>query len=60
MVANDAADTLNARGGVLEARLQGEDPDIHQELVDDFEGLAEAVAHITPAEGIVNRVFFGP
>ena len=38
----------------------GEDPDNYQELVDNFEGAAEAVAHITPAEVIVNRVFFSP
>jgi hypothetical protein len=38
----------------------GEDLDNYQELVDDFEGATEAAAHITPAEGIVNRVFFGP
>ena len=60
MVANDAAEALNGRGGVLEACLQGEDPNIHQELVDDFEGATEAVAHITQAKGIINRIFFGP
>ena len=38
----------------------GEDPDNYQELVDDFEGATDAVAHITLDEGIVNRVFFGP
>ena len=40
--------------------LDGKDPDIHQELVDDFEGAADAVAHLTLADGIVNRVFFVP
>ena len=40
--------------------LDGEDPNDYQELVDDFEGATDAVAHITPDEGIVNRVFFGP
>ena len=101
LVAIDAVNALNARGDVLEARLQdvpthvrevalhgirheaavalmiaqvrsghdlcllepgfpdGEDPDIYQELVDDFEGATEAVVHITPVEGIVNHVFFG-
>ena len=39
--------------------LDGKDPDIYQELVDDFEGATEAVVHITPVEGIVNHVFFG-
>ena len=37
-----------------------EDPENYQELVDDFEGVADAVAHVTPAEGIINHVFFSP
>ena len=40
--------------------LDGKDPDIHQELVDDFEGATVAIVHITLAEGIINRIFFGP
>jgi hypothetical protein len=40
--------------------LDSEDPDIYQELVDDFEGNTKARAHITLAKGIVNHVFFGP
>ena len=38
----------------------GEDLDNYQDLVDDFEGAVEAAVHITPAEGIINHVFFGP
>jgi hypothetical protein len=37
-----------------------EEPDIYQELVDDFKEATEAIAHITSAKGIVNIVFFGP
>jgi len=40
--------------------LDGKDPDDYQELVDDFEGAADAVAHRTLAKGVINRVLFGP
>jgi hypothetical protein len=38
----------------------GKDPDDYQELVEDFKGATVAVANITPVEGVVNNVFFGP
>ena len=34
--------------------------DDHHELVDDFDGHANAVVNTTLAEGIVNNIFFGP
>lgn len=39
--------------------LNGEDVDDHQELVIEFEGAADAVAHITPVEGVMNRILLG-
>ena len=40
--------------------LHGEDPNYYQDLVEDFEGDAEAVADITQANEVVNNVFFHP
>jgi hypothetical protein len=37
-----------------------ENLDDNQELVEDFEGVTEAVANITQDEEVMNNVFFSP
>jgi hypothetical protein len=37
-----------------------ENLDDNQELVEDFEGVTEAVANITQDEEVINNVFFSP
>ena len=39
------------------AFLMANDPDMHKELIEDFDDAAAAIVDITPAKGIVNKVF---
>ena len=34
-----------------------DDPDMHQELIEDFDDAAAAIVDITPAQDVVNKVF---
>ena len=33
------------------------DPDMHEELIEDFDDAAAAIVDITPAQDVVNKVF---
>ena len=37
--------------------LMGDDPDVHEDLIKDFEGTAAVVVDIASAQDVVNRVF---
>ena len=34
-----------------------DDPDIHKELIEDFDDAVAAIVDITPAQDVVNKVF---
>jgi len=99
LVANVATDAVNARGSLIDARLQdipvhvqeialhgvrhgasvaltaaqvqtghdlhamevrfpiGNGPEGHEDLIEDFTAVAEAIVDITPAQVVVNKVF---
>ena len=37
--------------------LMADDPDMHKELIKDFDDTTVAIVHITPAQDVVNKVF---
>ena len=37
--------------------LMADDPDMHKELIKDFDDTAAAIVDITPAQDVVNKVF---
>ena len=34
-----------------------DDPDMHKELIEDFDDVVAAIVDITPAQDVVNKVF---
>ena len=37
--------------------LMADDPDMHKELIEDFDDTMAAIMDITPAQDVVNKVF---